>query len=83
MLLAREKSDFTNGATNVIKQQIINILNKELHNKVIDILEILTTSRKRAELLKILDLTNQSYNRRKYLDPLIKLNWKKKNILMK
>ena len=65
----------TNGATNGVKQQIVNIINNELHNRVIDILMVLSKPLKRAELFDKLELTNQSYNRSKYLDPLIEINW--------
>lgn len=68
----------TNGSINELNKQIIDILNQELHDKVIDILGYTNSPIKRVDLFKRLGLSNQTFNRRKYLDSLIELNWIKK-----
>ena len=65
----------TNQVTNQATNQAKAILNHSLHDKVGETLEILKDWTKRADLFKQLGLTNQTFNREKYLDPLIKLGW--------
>ena len=67
--------DSTTDLTKVLKKQIIELLNKELHNKAIDLLNFTNSPIKRPDLFKKLGLSNQTFNRRKYLDPLVELNW--------
>jgi ATP-dependent DNA helicase RecG len=64
-------SQWSNEASN----QAIEIMEKELHDKVIVIFNILSEPKKRAEILESLGLTNQTKNREKYLDPLLNLGW--------
>jgi len=67
---------FTNPATNVVKKQYLKILDNELHNKVIDLLLLLVNKpMSKPEILEKLGLSNQTFNRRKYIDPLVELNW--------
>ena len=68
---------FGNGATNQATNQAKVILANTLHDKIKETLAILKDWTKRADLFKKLGLTNQTFNREKYLDPLIKLGWVK------
>lgn len=65
----------SNGASNGAGQQAIDIITREIHDRVAEMLEILTTRRRRSEVFKKLDLTNQTKNRAKYLDPIIEAGW--------
>lgn len=64
-----------NGASNGVGNLAIEIINTEIHDRVYEILEILTVRMKRSELFEKMDLSNQSKNRAKYLDPLIENGW--------
>ena len=55
--------------------QVQEILTNEVHDRVIEILKLLSTWTKRTILFKQLDLSNHSTNRKTYLDPLIDLGW--------
>lgn len=78
---------FTNQATNQANDQIsdqanvvagklaIEIIENNLNDKVLAILNFLTEAKRRVEILEHIGLTNQSFNREKYLDPLVKLGW--------
>jgi len=70
---------FTNQATNQVtnqdKKQYLRMLDNELHNKIVDILLLLDKPMSKSDILKKIDLTIQTYNRRKYIDPLLELNW--------
>lgn len=61
----------TNGATN----QAIEIIESNLNDKVLAILKFLAEAKRRVEIFGYIGLTNQSFNREKYLDPLVKLGW--------
>lgn len=65
----------SNLGSNQAGDQVRTILNSEVHERVGEMLSILTTRMKRAELFKKMGLTNQSKNRSKYLDPLLELGW--------
>lgn len=65
----------TNEATNEISDSIEDILNREVHDRVREILTLLQNRLSRGELFEMMGLTNQSYNREKFLDPLISLGW--------
>jgi ATP-dependent DNA helicase RecG len=67
----------SNGASNGVGNLAIEIINTEIHDRVYEILEILTVRMKRSELFEKMDLSNQSKNRAKYLDPLIENQWVK------
>lgn len=66
---------FSNGASNGANQTAIEIINTQIHDRVSQILEILLVRMKREKLFELMDLSNQSKNRSKYLDPLIKFGW--------
>ena len=55
--------------------QVKVMLNKQLHNRVKDVLGVVTAWIKRADLFEQISLSNHSTNREKYLDPLINLGW--------
>lgn len=62
---------FINQATN----QALAVLDKEVHGKVLDILEETVNWGKREEIFKHLELSNQTFNRKKFLDPLLDIGW--------
>ena len=64
---------FSNGASNGASE----IIKNQVHDKVSEVLEILTIQLKREDLFELMGLSNQSRNRAKYLDPLIKVGYKK------
>ena len=59
------------GAGNHIKE----IINSEVNDRVVEILKLLDKWIKRKEFFEELYLSNQSANRKKYLDPVIDLGW--------
>lgn len=65
----------TNGATNGAGDTATDIVNKAIHSRVKEILDLLQNTMKRAELFEKMALTNQTFNREKYLDPLVKCGW--------
>jgi ATP-dependent DNA helicase RecG len=67
--------DFTVGANVVADKLAIEIIESNLNDKVLAILNFLTEAKRRVEILEHIGLTNQSFNREKYLDPLVKLGW--------
>ena len=70
---------FCDQVSGQVRGQAVNqvrvILNDEVHNRVKDVLEVVTAWIKRADLFKQINLSNHSTNREKYLDPLINLGW--------
>lgn len=62
---------FSNGAG----KSVHTILNESIHDRVQEMLSILSNHITRQDLFDAMDLTNQSRNRAKYLDPLINLGW--------
>lgn len=66
-----------NGVRNGVKDGII-IINNAIHDRVIEVLKILENKKSRTDLFAMMNLSNQSKNRKKYLDPLINLGWIKK-----
>lgn len=81
-LIFRSLSDivaYGNQAGNQVGNQVGNqanaILNDAIHTRVGEILSMLSSRMKRAELFTQMNLSNQSKNRAKYLDPLIELGW--------
>ena len=64
-----------NGAANGAGSIAINIINNKIHDRVSEMLKILEIKLKRAELFEKMDLSNQTRNRVKYLDPLIEMGW--------
>ena len=65
----------TNGATNGANASALAVINAQIHERVIAVLEYLTVKMKRGELFKAMSLTNQTFNREKYLDPLVRYGW--------
>lgn len=73
--------DFGNGVGNGVSngaQDGVMILHDVVHDRVKEMLTLLLEKRKRAELFELMGLSNQSKNREKYLDPLIKYGWVQK-----
>lgn len=46
-----------------------------IHDRALEMLTLLQRRLKRSELFELMDLSNQSNNRARYLDPLIKIGW--------
>ncbi len=68
----------SNGVSNQVSKEVVEIINREIHDRVKEMLELLSTSLKREQLFGKMGLSNQTKNRIKYLDPLIKIGWVKK-----
>jgi ATP-dependent DNA helicase RecG len=70
---------FTNGVTNQATNQAGNqareIVKNEIHDKIRAILELAFDWTKRSRIFDAIGLTNQTFNRKKYLDPLLDLGW--------
>jgi len=74
---------FANGATDLAADTVTDtvtdtatdIVNKEIHPRVKEILILLLTPYRRAELLKQMGLSKHTDHRVKYLDPLVKYGW--------
>jgi ATP-dependent DNA helicase RecG len=62
-------------ADDQVNNQALNILNKEVHDKVKEVLEILVTPHKRKEVLSVIGVKNHTDARKRYIDPLIDLGW--------
>jgi len=69
---------FGNEASNGAGRPAIEIIDNQIHYRVAQILEILISSMKREVLFEKMNLSNQSKNRSRYLDPLINLGWVEK-----
>ncbi|QMU31366.1 RNA-binding domain-containing protein [Adhaeribacter radiodurans] len=65
----------SNGVSNEASNQVKAILNDRVHDRVKEMLYILTNRIKSAELFRRMGLTNQTKNRVRYLDPLVELGW--------
>lgn len=65
----------TNGATNGVGITALELLNKTIHNRVEKILFYTRQWINRGELFAKINLSNQSANRQKFLDPLMELGW--------
>lgn len=70
----RDRDDITNDITN----QVCEIVNREVHRKVKKMLVLLQRRLSRTELFEKMGITNQSFNRKKYLDPLLSFGWVEK-----
>lgn len=64
-----------NQASNQASNQVVEIINSEIHDRVKEMLELLSTKLKREQLFEKMELSNQTKNILKYLDPLIKIGW--------
>ncbi|MCL2073968.1 MAG: hypothetical protein FWH18_08610 [Marinilabiliaceae bacterium] len=70
-----------NKQTNTKKgNQAINVKSNkfDIHNKVEEVLSLTANWIKRDELFSAIKVTNQTKHRKKYLDPLLKIGWIKK-----
>lgn len=65
----------SNVAGNAAGRPAIAVISDYLHDRVPEMLSLLLNKIKRSELFESMDLSNQSKNRAKYLDPLIKVGW--------
>lgn len=76
-------NDNSNHASNQASDQVndlagnqaVQLINHKIHNRVSDVLHYAKDWIKREELFFAMDLSNQTKNRKTYLDPLINLNW--------
>ncbi|WP_262246883.1 Fic family protein [Parapedobacter soli] len=68
-------TEFSNGASNGAHKSALEILTDDVHDRVVEMLSVLFEYMSRQELFESMNLTNQSKNRAKYLDPLIKCGW--------
>ena len=70
---------YSNGASNQASNQAgdtaDDIVLSEIHDKVIPLLDIAQDWIKRSELIEAIGLSNQTKNKKKYLDPLLKIGW--------
>jgi ATP-dependent DNA helicase RecG len=64
-----------NGVSNGASNQARKIVNEQIHTKVMELLEATQEWITRSEFFQKIDLSNQSKNRARYLDPLINLGW--------
>ena len=60
---------------NQVSDQVSDILNKEIHGRVKEMLVLLQQRIPRTELFEKMGLKNHSDNRARYLDPLLALGW--------
>ena len=65
----------TNGVTNGATNGAVSILEHSLHTKVKEMLNAVISWISGDELFENIGLTNQSFNRKKYLDPLLDFGW--------
>lgn len=70
---------FANGASDIASDiasdTVTDIVNKEIHPRVKEVLSILLTPTRRAELFSKMGLSKHTDHRVKYLDPLVKCGW--------
>lgn len=64
-----------NQATNQAINQALTVLDNEVHDRVLKILEQTINWTRREHLFKNMTLSNQTYNRKKFLDPLLHIGW--------
>lgn len=61
--------------TNQVSDQVSDLLNRKVHNRVKEMLILLQKRIPRTELFEMMGLKNHSDNRLKYLDPLLSYGW--------
>lgn len=66
---------FINQDANQTTNQVLAVLNKEVHGRVLDILEVTVNWIKGEDIFKHLGLSNQLLNRNDFLGPLIDVGW--------
>jgi ATP-dependent DNA helicase RecG len=64
-----------NGAGKKAGRLAIAIIGDAVHDRVPEMLSLLLNKRSRSELFEAMDLSNQSKNRARYLDPLLAVGW--------
>lgn len=64
-----------NRVSNEVSNQVISIVNATIHDKVVIILETVKNYADSNEIFNQLGITNQTKNRKKYLEPLIDNKW--------
>lgn len=60
-----------NGATIGAK----DLINLHIHKRVAELLMVSDSWIDREQLLRVINVTNQTYNRKRYLDPLLEIGW--------
>lgn len=65
----------SNQESNRVNQSAVLVINTTIHERVADMLDFLTTNMKSAELFERLELSKQTKNKVRYLDPLIAYGW--------
>lgn len=65
----------SDGVTDGASDQVKEILNREVHHYTVQLLSNLSNWISREDLFRIIALSNNSTNRKKYLDPLFELEW--------
>ena len=68
----------SNQVSNQESNRVVEIINSEIHERVKEMLDLLSTKLKREQLFKKMGLSNQTKNSIKYLEPLIKIGWVEK-----
>lgn len=64
------------GVSDQVDDQVIQVIKNELNEKAIEVLQMLKSKpHTRKEILKALDLSNHTYNKDRYIDPLKNLGW--------
>ena len=66
---------FINQATNQATNQVLEALDKGIHSKVKQMLALTLTWQTRKAILEHIGVTNQTFNRKKFLDPLTEIGW--------
>lgn len=66
---------WSDQANDQASDQAVQIIERNLNDKVLSILKVLEEPKKRVEILEHIGLRNHSDNREKYLDPMVKLGW--------
>lgn len=64
-----------NQVSNQVSNQANDVITEQVHAKVKNILSVATTWISREDIFNKIGLSNQSKNRKKYIDPLIDLAW--------
>jgi ATP-dependent DNA helicase RecG len=70
-----QSNQASNGASNGARESAKAIISSTIHNKVEEVLQLSQEWINRGDLFDTMGLTNQSTNRKKYLDPLLELEW--------
>ncbi len=74
----QESNGVSNQVSNQESNRVVEIINSEIHERVKEMLDLLSTKLKREQLFEKMGLSNQTKNSVKYLEPLIKIGWVEK-----